>query len=212
MSPAQRTSAKMNTASYTITGISPLLMHSGQAIDPLNQYAKLMKQVSKKKNKTDEDQGIISRVEWYQSLYHDGAEDAIKDGEISVDPNARLVIPANSIEAMLVAGAKKLKLGNSAKAGLIVENDAPLTYDGPKEISALWAGGKHVHRVPAKVGMARIMRTRPIFRVWSAAIAVSYDPAVIDEPEILSILRAAGQQVGIGDWRPRFGRFEVARA
>lgn len=202
----------MNTASYKITGISPLLMHNGQAIDPLNQYAKAMKQASKKKNKTDEDQGTMSRIEWFMGLYHDGPADTIEDGEIAVAKGSKLVLPATGIEAMLVAGAKKLKLGPSAKAGLIVEDDAPLTYDGPADIMALWAAGKHVHRVAARVGTARVMRSRPIFRSWGADIVVSYDSTVIDEPEIFSILKAAGQQVGIGDWRPRFGRFEVARA
>lgn len=202
----------MLTATYTLTGISPLLMHNGQAIDPLNVYAKEIKRISKKKNKTDEDQGIMSRVEWFMSLYHDGAPDTVADGDVQVDPDARLVLPANGIEAMLIAGAKKLKQGPAAKAGLIVEDDARLTYDGPADINKLWAAGKHVHRVAVRVGTARVMRTRPIFRTWGATVAISHDQSVIDEPEIFSILKAAGQQVGIGDWRPRFGRFEVARA
>lgn len=202
----------MNEARYTITGISPLLLHNGQAIDPLNQYAKEMKRISKKKNKTDEDQGIMARVEWFMSIYHDGPQDKISDGEITVDSAARIVLPANGIEAMLIAGAKKLKQGNAAKSGLIVDSDARLTYDGPKDINALWAAGKHLHRVAVRVGTARVMRTRPIFRAWSAEIGVSFDASVIDEPEIFSIIKAAGSQVGIGDWRPRFGRFEAARA
>ncbi len=201
----------MNTAAYRITGISPLLMHNGQAIDPLNQYAKEMKRISKKKNKTDEDQGIMSRVEFFMSLYHNGKPDAIQDGEITVDPNARLVLRDLGLEALIIGGAKKLKQGNSAKSGIIVEEDAILEYDGPRNINELWTGGKHVHRVPVRVGTARVMRTRPIFRVWSATIGVTFDQQVIDEPEIFAILKVAGQQVGIGDWRPRFGRFEVSR-
>lgn len=202
----------MNTAQYNLTGISPLLLHNGQAIDPLNQYAKEMKRVSKKKNKTDEDQLIISRCEFFMSLYHDGKPDQITDGEILVDKDARLILPAVSIEATVIGGAKKLKQGNAAKAGIIVENDAQLNYNGPKDINRLWSEGKHVHRVPARVGTARVMRTRPIFREWSCTVGISFDSAVIDEQEIFSILKAAGQQVGIGDWRPRFGRFEAARA
>lgn len=202
----------MQTASYTITGISPLLLHNGQAIDPLNHYAKEMRRCSKKRNKTDEDQALISRVEWFMSIYHNGSPDQIKDGEITVDPKARIVLPATGIEAMLLGGAKKLKQGNAAKSGLIVEDDALLDYDGPKNINELHAAGKHLHRVAVRVGTARVMRTRPIFRSWSACITISYDSSVVDEPEILGMLRAAGQQVGIGDWRPRFGRFEVERA
>jgi hypothetical protein len=202
----------MANAHYTITGISPLLLHSGQAIDPLNQYAKEMKRVSKKRQKTDEDQSVISKVEWFMGLYHNGAPDTVLDGEITVDPDARIMLPALSIEAMTTAGAKKLKLGNSAKSGIIIEEDAELIYTGPKNIEKLYAQGMHIHRVAARVGTARVMRTRPIFREWSAKIAITHDESVIDEPEIFQILNAAGQLVGIGDWRPRFGRFEVARA
>lgn len=199
-------------ASYKLTGISPLLLHSGQAIDPLNHYAKEMRRVAKKKGKTDEDQATISKVEWFMGLYHSGAEDTISDGEIAVDPAARVVLPALSIEAMITAGGKKMKLGNAVKSGVIVMADALLEYDGPKNIPALFAAGKHIHRVPAKVGLARIMRTRPIFRTWSATITVTHDESVMDEPELFQILKTAGQLVGLGDWRPRFGRFSVERA
>lgn len=201
----------MNTAEYTITGLSPLLMHSGQGIDPLNQYAKEMRRLSKKKSKTDEDQSSFSRIEWFMSIYHNGSPDKLQDGEVTVSKDAQLVLPANSIEAMLISGAKKLKQGNAAKAGLIVEDDATFTHSGPKNIMEMFATGKFTHRVPVRVGTARVMRTRPIFRVWSAIIPVTFDQNVIDEPEIFEILKVAGQQVGIGDWRPRFGRFEVAR-
>ena len=202
----------MKTASYTITGLSPLLCHNGQAIDPLNHYAKEMKRVSKKKNKTDEDQVIISKVEWFMSIYHDGKPDTLKDGAIAIDPAARLVLPANAIEAMIVAGSKKLKQGNLAKAGLIVDEDAHLIHDGPKNITELYETGRYTHRVAARVGTARVMRTRPIFRVWSSTITVMHDESVIDEQDIFTIIKTAGQQCGIGDWRPRFGRFEAERA
>ena len=199
----------MQTSNYTITGLSPLLMHSGQGIDPLNQYAKEMKRLSKKRTKTDDDQGSFSKIEWFMSIYHNGSPDKLQDGDVTVEDSARLVLPANSIEAMLIAGAKKLKQGNAAKAGIIVEEDAKFSYDGPKNIAELFAAKKHIHRVPVRVGTARVMRTRPIFRTWAAIIPVTFDSNVIDEPEVFEILKVAGQQVGIGDWRPRFKRFKI---
>jgi hypothetical protein len=198
--------------SYKLTGISPLLLHSGQAIDPSNQFAKAMKSASKKRQKTDDDYATLSRIEWHSGLYHNGAPDKIEDGVPSVDKDARVIIPALSIEAMVVAGGKKLKQGNAVKSGIIVEEDAILEYEGPTDINKLWAGAKHIHKVAAKVGTARIMRTRPIFRVWGCGITITADETVIDEAEVFQILKTAGQLVGIGDWRPRFGRFSVERA
>jgi hypothetical protein len=199
-------------SSYTLTGVSPLLLHNGQAIDPLNVYAKEMKRVSKKKGKTDDDHLAISKVEWFMSIYHNGSPDEIDDGEISVDKNARIVLPALTIEAMAIAGGKKIKLGNQVKSGVIVESDALLEYDGPANIVELWKEGKHLHRCPARVGTARVMRTRPIFRKWATTIQITHDTTVIDEAEVFQLLKHAGQLCGIGDWRPRFGRFSVERA
>jgi hypothetical protein len=56
------------------------------------------------------------------------------------------------------------------------------------------------------------MRTRPIFRKWATTIQITHDTTVIDEAEVFQLLKHAGQLCGIGDWRPRFGRFSVERA
>ncbi len=53
------------------------------------------------------------------------------------------------------------------------------------------------------------MRTRPIFDEWTAVIEVEHDDEILSEEQLHQVLVAAGQQVGIGDWRPRFGRFSV---
>ncbi|MGB1100682.1 MAG: hypothetical protein ACPGYS_07215, partial [Flavobacteriales bacterium] len=60
-----------------------------------------------------------------------------------------------------------------------------------------------------KVGMARTMRCRPIFRQWSIDVDVKYNPDLIDRSDVLKSMCDAGQQCGLGDFRPKFGRFEV---
>jgi len=64
---------------------------------------------------------------------------------------------------------------------------------------------------PARIQRARIMRRRPLLRDWS----LEFDIQVLDEEllpkEVLSaVLVKAGESVGIGDYRPRFGRFIVS--
>ena len=57
--------------------------------------------------------------------------------------------------------------------------------------------------------MARIMRTRPIFNDWSAVIHLDFEDSILNESDVVDFATKAGAVVGVGDWRPRYGRFEV---
>ena len=54
----------MNTLQLTIKGVSPLLLHNGQTANPLNKYARQLKAVSGKRNKTDEDFEAMAKIEF----------------------------------------------------------------------------------------------------------------------------------------------------
>ena len=49
---------------YHLEGASPLLMHNGALADPLNFWAKKMKEITAKQKKTDADHEEIGRLEW----------------------------------------------------------------------------------------------------------------------------------------------------
>ena len=59
------------------------------------------------------------------------------------------------------------------------------------------------------VGRARVTRTRPIFHEWGLELTVSYDPEIVDREHVIEAMQTAGRFVGLGDYRPKFGRFEV---
>ena len=170
-------------------------MHNGQLVDPLNSFSQSIAEITKKRKKTDADHAEMARREWFGGLYVSGGEPCI---------------PAEMIEAALTKGAMKEKRGPAAKAGILVENNASLEYDGPRDPKALWEDQRFRLRVAAKVGTSKIMRTRPRFDGWSADIEVKFLPSLLNAKELRGFLVAAGEQVGIGDWRPRFGRFVVA--
>lgn len=202
----------MQQIHFTLTGISPILLHNGQTADPLNRYAKAMKSLNSKKQKTDEDYVAISRLEWFAGMYHfhsDGSDKIDDDGKVAVSSDCRVIIPAVNLEAALKAGAKKSKLGKSIEAGCFIEDDARLIYDGPDDINAIYLDGRFINRSAVKVGMAKVMRTRPIFRKWSLSVVVSIDESVIEVRQVSKAWQDTGRLVGLGDWRPRFGRFEV---
>lgn len=189
-------SNSVSTYQCRIIGATPLLMHNGTLADPLNPIVKEMGKItSKKTNKTDADHEELSRLEWYGSLYfHDGSP----------------CLPAEMIEAMMTEAAKKKRKGNHAKSGILVEQNARLEYEGPTDPDVMWKSGDFLHKTGVKVRGSRIIRSRPIFRNWAADLSVHYLPNVLNKSDIEEFINIAGQYVGIGDWRPKFGRFTVA--
>jgi hypothetical protein len=167
-------------------------MHSSRLSDPLDDAARAMKKVSAKRQKTDDDHAELGRLEHAGSLYLN------QDGPY---------LPADNVLRMLSDAAKKHKLGVKVKEGVLVTEDATLLYDGPRSADGLWKDQNYVSRASVKVGTSRVIRTRPQFRQWAAAIDGWYDPAIIDFRELETIVETGGARIGLGDWRPRFGRF-----
>jgi hypothetical protein len=185
----------MNTTTVTIRGLTPLIMHNGRLADPIDEATLALAKLTSKRKKTIEDHKAIAKCEWHGGLY--------------VDEDGAPCLPGEVIEAALVEGAKKFKLGKVAKGGLVVFGDFALDYDGPKTAAALWADGGYLKRAKVKVGMASVIRTRPMFPTWSVTFDVQWDPSLVsDESQVIEIAESAGMS-GICDWRPKFGRFEI---
>lgn len=177
---------------FRLTGASPLVMHNGRLANPLDPFAKALKTVSGKRAKTDADFEEMARIEFLGGLYMG------EDGPC---------IPGEVIEATLISAAKKNKRGPQAKAGILSDGLHRIEYDGPRGSDDLWADDRFRLVAGVRVGQARVMRTRPIFRDWSAEIFVDFLPGQLNRSEVAEMVRVAGEVVGIGDWRPRFGRY-----
>jgi len=130
-------------------------------------------------------------------------------GGLYLDNDEEPCIPELLIEATLLGGAKKFKEGPKAKAGIFVIAPAKIKYDGPKDAEELWESPDFRSRTPAKIGQSKVMRTRPIFHEWEIEFEINFDDEMLDEERLLEWAKAAGAQVGLGDWRPRHGRFLV---
>lgn len=185
------------TLTYRITGDAPLIMHNGALANPLSPAAKQLKQVSGKRKKTDADFERMAEIEFKAGLY--------------IDEDSGPVIPGENIEATLYSAAKLSKEGKQAKSACFVPKHAALQYDGPRDADGLWEDERFRNCVGVKVGMSRIMRTRPIFKEWSAVIEVEYEDSLVNEEQVDRWVHAAGTQVGLCDWRPRCGRFTAEK-
>jgi len=187
----------MKERTYTICGVAPLLMHNARLTDPLDKWTKLVAEISKKRSKTEEDLLEMSRREWFGGLYTDEA--------------GHPIIPENWFEAMVRDGAKTMKRGKDVQSGCIVPDPAKIEYEGPKKPDAMWESGKFLNRSSCKVGQQRVIRSRPMFTDWKVTFTVVYDENVVNASDLDRFVEIAGRLKGLGDWRPKHGRFEVEK-
>ena len=185
------------TLQIELRGERPLLMHSSVLADPLHPITRELAGLTGKRDKTVADHEMIARVEWAGGLWLD---------------EGLPCIPSAAIEAAFVDAAKTRKRGKAAKAGFVCNGSAMLEYDGPKSIDELWAEEKFRLRASVRVnGGSRTTRTRPRFAEWRAVFEAECVRGLIEEDEVIELFKIAGFRIGIGDWRPKFGRFSVRR-
>lgn len=179
-----------------IKGTAPLLLHNIRLANPLDPIAKAMKAISSKRTKTDDDYEQMARFEFEGGLY--------------VSPVLGPFLPGANIEKSIVEGARVTKQGKQVERGLFVlDNEVPIIYQGPRTAEGLWADENFRSVMAVKVGQARVMRTRPMFRSWALDVDAEVDPGLLSVEQVQDLATQAGAMVGLGDYRPRYGRFEV---
>lgn len=185
------------TVKVNIRGVRPLLMHSAAGADPLSEWAKARKLVSGKKNKTEADHLELARIDWYSSFYCNDKKEP--------------VILGTMLEACCVAGAKRSKQGQIAKASILINDNPSIVHDHPagKKATAddFWTMPRYRDVRGVMVNRSRIMRYRPVFSVWNCTFEAMLSD--LDASTFKSILETSGRFIGIGDYRPKFGLFEV---
>jgi hypothetical protein len=186
----------MKTARFRIEGVRPLFLHNGDLANPLNQYARSLKGLTSKRKKTDADLMEIAKMEWFGGLYPQGGKPEI-------------VIPGKMIRKCLIQGARKDKLGKQMEVAVIPPADVPLIYEGPKDPEKLWDSGEFTSIEPVGVNQSKTIRCRPKFQKWSVEIELEYLEDLVNEAQVQQAFAKAGREVGLGDWRPLYGLFQV---
>lgn len=177
-----------------IKGMTPLLMHNAQLSDPLNKFTIALKEVTSKRIKTHDDIKEMARREWAGGLYF--------------EPEIGPYIPGQNIERSLLDAARLNKLGKSIERGVFVTtNENPVVYSGSRNIEDLIDDENFRLMASVKIGQQRVMRCRPFFKDWSLEAVLYVDETQLDLPTLKRIVENAGKFVGLGDWRPRYGRY-----
>lgn len=179
-----------------LEGTSPMLQHNIQLADPLNPIARQMKLISKKRTKTDDDFEELARLEFLGGLY--------------INADLGPYVKGVAIEKSFVEGGRISKQGKSIERGLFITDvEVPLLYKGPRTAEELWEDVNFRDVQAVRVGQSRVMRTRPIFRNWSLSADAELLTDVLNLDTFESLATDAGLMVGLGDNRPRNGRFSV---
>lgn len=178
----------MKTINVIVEGVTPLLMHSAQAM--------LKKESTKNPTKQYDD-----KIEAEKVAYR--------------NKKKQLIVPSRCLKACFINGASWRKFGKkSAKpivAGctrispieiiLLDKKDKPMTkYE--------------IDLRTVVIQKARIVRSRPRLDYWKLKFEIIYDERIIKDAEILKlILEESGQRIGLLDNRPqKFGEngcFEI---
>lgn len=192
-------SADLTRIEVRIVGAAPLLMHNGRLSNPLDPATKRLKEFTSKRKKTDEDHIATARAEW--------------DGGLYLDADGLPCIPGAMLDAMIAEGAKKSKMGKLFKSAVFTDAESyALEYDGPKDTDKLYADGRFIDSRGVGVQTSRVQRTRPRFGKWALNFAVTIIPgAGVNPKDVYTALQNGGILVGLGDFRPRFGRFVVEK-
>ena len=184
----------MKTLRVTWKGISPLIMHSCQCVNPLHPIAKELKKYTSKKNKTDEDLTTISDLEWEAGAYW-------KDG-------LGLYIPAENVEATIINGAKANKKGKDVQRYVdVVDLYIPLDYGENLSKEELIQNYEYRDTRIMTVMRSKVLRTRPRFDQWKIEFELRYNEEKIDIETIINAIEYAGMYVGLCDSRPKYGKF-----
>ena len=178
----------------TITGTAPMLMHNGRLANPLDPATQALKALTAKRKKTDDDLIDIARAEFLGGLY--------------IDPDVGPYVPGENVERAILDAAKLTKNGMNVKRGLFIETDVnPIAYHGPRTAEGLWEDENFRLIRTVRNQQNRVSRCRPMFTDWRTSAEGTLDESVLDFRTLAAIVEQAGAYVGLGDWRPRYGRF-----
>jgi len=123
------------------------------------------------------------------------------------DDKGKVCQPAEHIRGTLINAAKNFIYEGKKSYKEIIKSSVFISPDFIPHVYPKW----EVDRRRVRIEKASIMRARPLFKKWALEYEIEYDNEVISFERLKEIMSYAGLRVGIGDYRPVFGRFNVTK-
>ena len=133
--------------------------------------------------------------------------DVKEDAEKALYSNGNgCFVPSTWLEACLREASKSFKgKGRSSMKSTIVSS----IFVTPEEIPLGKMTYDEIDIRPVVIQKNRIARARPRFNTWNIGFEIEFDETKVRRETLRQILEEAGKSTGIGDYRPKFGRFEI---
>lgn len=191
----------MSVITVTLQGTRPMLQHNGRLANPIDPMTREVKALADKRKKTVDDYQRLLALEAYAGCW--------------VTEGGELGLPTDNVWASIYEAAKMSKRGKDVKRALAFD---------PLEVCAFLIGGtsrdarEHVEQTSGAglfirtvvVNQRRCLRARPLVSSgWVTTHTFTLLDDVMDVDALEPIIHTAGRLIGVGDWRPIYGRFDV---
>jgi hypothetical protein len=140
-----------------------------------------------------------------------GAPDYSLEAEKALYKNEQgIYVPSRQVEASMIKASSNFQIPGKGKKTF---KDLLKGFVFIEEPELIMNPQKYEVDIQAvRIQRARIVRYRPIFREWTLKFHINIqEENEIPDKIVQDILTHAGQYVGIGDYRPRYGRFRVTK-
>jgi hypothetical protein len=186
----------MQSLKVRLVGTTPLLVSNPQTVNPHADISKAIAELTSKRKRSEAEDQDMHRLKFQAALYIDS------DGPY---------LPSYNIFKSGQEAARLTKEGKLWERGIsLIGERSHLSYKGPKDADGLWSDKRFVDVRDGRVSSgARILVTRPIFPEWSVEATFMVAEDVADPSKVLAHLVTAGQLIGVGTYRARFGRFSI---
>jgi len=142
-----------------------------------------------------------------------GEVDYSKEAEKSMyyDDEVGCYIPSKQLRASLVKSGTSFKI--KGRMGKTYKDLVNATVEvEPDKIPLGKKNFDYNHQEFVKIQRNQILRSRPAFKKgWEAEFTLLVMDDQMQKDILKEIVENAGKFIGIGDWRPHFGRFEVVK-
>lgn len=200
-----------------IKGTRDMLLHSSAGMNPRNPILQAIKplQGRRGKSKTEIVVESIEKADWLGSgIWNEEGKSWLEGEEFKFEGYKDPVLPCEYLCRATQVAATSTRSGTKVKQALSegLSGDATLVYEGPTNAEEMWNDYqcRFIDCRSVVVNRARIMRNRlRIPAGWEATLDLTLDTSILDIEELKTYITDAGRRVGVGDYRPKFGRFQL---
>lgn len=122
-----------------------------------------------------------------------------------------LYIPGISLQRAFISGASYSK--GKGRSSLVKQAAACINVDPEYVLLGVKSYDIDTRPIVNPTTKGRVLRHRPRFDKWKVSFTVKYDPTLLTEQQLRTIIDDTGSRVGVLDFRPEkkgpFGRFSV---